>query len=143
MVEENKFIFSISFDPLTKLEMKPNDYLFTIKDEIVTTREKTINQAILDQLREIGRARNCSTLIAIDEEKLMDLVRKAEIFDILCQKLRFDTAKQYPDNTPIMSLWLNDYCKFGNFQVTDEIYCFLMKWAATHTYQHDIHLGNK
>ena len=127
MLEENKFIFSISFDPLTKLEMKPNDYLFTIKDEIVTCREKTINEAILAQLREIGRNRGCSTLIAIDEMKLMDLVHKAEIFDILNEKLDFDAARRYPTNEPIMAIFANKYLQLLEVPVTEELYTFLEK----------------
>lgn len=127
MVEENKFIFSISFDPLTKLEMKQNDYLFTIKDEIITCREQTINEAILAQLREIGKNRGCSTLIAIDETKLMDLVRKAEIFDILNEKFDFDVARRYPTNEPMMAIFANKYMQLLELPVSEELYTFLVK----------------
>lgn len=131
MLEENKFIYSISFDPLTKLELKPNDYLFTIKDEIVTVREKTINQAILDQLKEIGKARECSTLIAINEEKLMDLVRKAEMFDILNNNMYF-IPHMSDDGIPLVDLAINEHFRIGEFYITDEIYSFLIKNQYTH-----------
>lgn len=127
MVEENKFIYSISFDPLTKLEMKPNDYLFTIKDEIITCREKTINEHILAQLRDIGRNRGCSTLIVIDETKLMDLVHKAEIFDILNKKLDFDSARRYPTDEPMMAIFANKYLQLLEVPVSEELYTFLEK----------------
>lgn len=131
MLEENKFIYSISFDPLTKLELKPNDYLFTIKDEIVTVREKTINQAILDQLKEIGKAHDCSTLIAINEEKLIDLVRKAEMFDILNNNFHF-IPHMSCDGLPTVDLLYNEHFRIGEFYITDEIYKFLIKNQYTH-----------
>lgn len=131
MLEENKFIYSISFDPLTKLELKPNDYLFTIKDEIVTVREKTINQAILDQLQEIGKSRECSTLIAINEEKLIDLVRKAEIFDILNNNMQFIPCRSN-DGIPSVDLLFNKHFRISGFYITDEIYDFLIKNQYKH-----------
>ena len=131
MLEENKFIYSISFDPSTKLRLQPNDYIFTIKDEIVTVREKTINKAILDQLAEIGKSHECSTLIAINEGKLMDLVRKAELFDILNNNMHF-IPHMSDDGIPKVDLLINEHFRIGEFYITDEIYNFLIKNQYTH-----------
>jgi len=84
MKEEDKFVFTISCNP--RFETTPKDDITSITEKICTMRIKQIDEGIIGQLREIGRENGVNTLIAIDESKVLNFIKKVEAFEIIKSK---------------------------------------------------------
>ena len=81
MNEEHKFIYRIVCEP--KLDVKEENDIYSITQKITTARLKLIDEGIIGQLREIMREKGITELIAIDESKVLRMLKDLELFEIM------------------------------------------------------------
>lgn len=81
MGENEKFIVRISCDP--KIEPFGEDFSTKFVDKILTLRVEKVNESVISQLRELMKEKGINELIAIDESKVLEIVKKAQAFDII------------------------------------------------------------
>lgn len=131
MNDENKFVFTISCHaPIVIESIKEDQIIPCIKDKIITMRHEMINEAILKSIQEIGKRDGINSLIVVDEDKLMDIVHKAELLDLIVSNpLEIGCARRYPDNMPMMAL----FAQSGKFRIiekpiSEELFHFLEKY---------------
>lgn len=138
MNNEDKFVFTISCHaPIVIESIKEDQIIPCIKDKIISMRHETINEAILKTMQEIGKRDGINSLIIIDEDKLMDMVHKAALFDILVSKpLDISCIRRNPDNFPTMVL----SAQSGKFiisekPITEELFSFIKKYEFERRYK--------
>lgn len=79
MNEKEKFIVRISCDP----KIQPTDIGAKIVDNVLTLRVEKVNESVISQLRELMKEKGINELFAIDESKVLEIVKKAQAFDIV------------------------------------------------------------
>lgn len=79
MGENEKFIVRISCDP----KIEPNDIGAKIVDKMLTLRVEKVNESVISQLRELMKEKGINELIAIDESKVLEMVKKSQAVDII------------------------------------------------------------
>ena len=82
MGENEKFIVRISCEP----KIEPNDIGAKIVDKMLTLRVEKVNESVISQLRELMKEKGINELIAIDESKVLEMVKKSQAFDIISKK---------------------------------------------------------
>lgn len=82
MGENEKFIVRISCDP----KIEPNDIGAKLVDKTLTLRVEKVNESVISQLRDLMKEKGVNELYAIDESKVLEMVKKAQAFDIISQK---------------------------------------------------------
>ena len=81
MGEKEKFIVRISCNP--KIEPFGEDFSTKFVDKILTLRVEKVNESVISQLRELMKEKGINELFAIDESKVIEIVKKAQAFDII------------------------------------------------------------
>lgn len=84
MGEKEKFIVRISCDP--KIEPFGEDFSTKFVDKILTLRVEKVNESVISQLRDLMKEKGVNELYAIDESKVLEIVKKAQAFDIISKK---------------------------------------------------------
>ena len=84
MGEKEKFIVRISCDP--KIEPFGEDFSTKFVDKILTLRVEKVNESVISQLRDLMKEKGVNELYAIDESKVLEIVKKAQAFDIIKEK---------------------------------------------------------
>ena len=84
MGEKEKFIVRISCDP--KIEPLGEDFSTKFVDKILTLRVEKVNESVISQLRDLMKEKGVNELYAIDESKVLEIVKKAQAFDIISKK---------------------------------------------------------
>ena len=84
MGEKEKFIVRISCDP--KIEPFGEDFSTKFVDKILTLRVEKVNESVISQLRDLMKEKGINELYAIDESKVLEIVKKAQAFDIIKEK---------------------------------------------------------
>lgn len=97
MNEKEKFIVRISCDP----KIETNDIGAKLVDKTLTLRAEKVNESVISQLRDLMKEKGINELFAIDESKVLEIVKKAQVFDIIKSKnvdthsLRHLTLEEY------------------------------------------------
>lgn len=116
MDDKEKFIVRISCEP----KITPTDIGAKIVDKMLTLRVEKVNESIISQLRDLMKEKGVNELIAIDESKVLEIVKKAQAFDVII-------AKCVHPLTFAMSSNCKDYNKIvcDSKKLTDEEYDLL------------------
>ena len=80
--DKEKFVVRISCEP----KITPTDISAEIVDKMLTLRVEKVNEIVISQLRDLMREKGINELIAIDESKALEMVKKAQAFDIVRNK---------------------------------------------------------
>lgn len=79
MDDKEKFIVRISCEP----KITPTDIGAEIVDKMLTLRVEKVNEIVISQLRDLMKEKGVNELIAIDESKVLEMVKKAQALDVL------------------------------------------------------------
>ena len=98
MDDKEKFIVRISCEP----KITPTDIGAKFVDKMLTLRVEKVNESVISQLRELMKEKGINELIAIDESKVLEMVKKAQALDIFKEHELADTLFSYlkVDKTP-------------------------------------------
>lgn len=81
-IDKEKFIVRISCEP----KITPTDIGTKIVDKTLTLRVEKVNESVISQLRDLMKEKGVNELIAIDESKVLEMVKKAQAFNIIKEK---------------------------------------------------------
>jgi hypothetical protein len=84
MKETDKFIVRICCEP--QIKIADDDGITSFAQKITTMRVEKIDEGIIGQLREIMRTKGITELFAIDESKVLQLVKEHKAFEIIKEK---------------------------------------------------------
>ena len=84
MKETDKFIVRICCEP--QIKIVDDDGMASFNQKIVTMRVEKIDEGIIGQLREIMRLKGITELFAIDESKVLQLVKEHKALEIIKNK---------------------------------------------------------
>lgn len=116
MEDRNKFAYVLKCNPIP--EIKPNDdgTGYTLPQRIASIRLNNVNDAVLNQLREVGKDKGIEDLIVIDEYKVADMVKRAKAYDLISMKQ--------------VDMWLVNHCDYKNYvrirknaNIDTKVYC--------------------
>lgn len=116
MEDRNKFAYVLKCNPIP--DIKPNDdgTGYTLPQRIASIRLNNVNDAVLNQLREVGKDKGIEDLIVIDEYKVADMVRRAKAYDLIALKQ--------------VDMWLVNHCDYRNYirirknaNIDTKVYC--------------------
>ena len=104
MEETQKFIYRIVCEP--KITEDYTDFTSKLVTNLATTRLRAIDDSVISNLRELGKEKNIDFLIAIDESKVLQLVKEHQVLETIKTKecnihalilhtRRFDTPDGY------------------------------------------------
>lgn len=82
MNDNDKFIVKISCEP----KIEPTDIGAKIVDKMLTLRVEKVNESVISQLRDLMKEKGINELYAIDESKVLEIVKKAQAFEIIKEK---------------------------------------------------------
>jgi hypothetical protein len=88
MNDDYKFLYKIVCEPKLQSESKFIDGQFTTKvfNNLSTVRLRAIDDSIICRLRELGREKNIDLLVAIDESKVLKMVKSLKALEIIKEK---------------------------------------------------------
>ena len=116
MEDRNKFAYVLKCTPVIELKAKDDEPFLSLPQRIASIRLQNINDHILKELRQVGIDKNINDLIAIDEHKVADMVRRAKAYDLI-------TMKQ-------VDMWLVNHCDYENYvrirksaNIDNKVYC--------------------
>ena len=135
MNEEHKFIYRIVCEPkiTNNDKLLDGNFVSNLVTNMATMRLRAIDDSIICNLREIGREKNIDLLIAIDESKVMKMVKDLERLeeikeiakrynwdDITSEIFNVKTDKKYRDlfNSAIVDIQ-KDYRKARALEVIE------------------------
>ena len=79
MDDKEKFIVRISCDP----KITPTDIGAKFVDKMLTLRAEKVNEIVISQLRDLMKEKGINELIAIDESKVLEMVKNAQALEII------------------------------------------------------------
>lgn len=82
MDDKEKFVVRISCEP----KITPTDIGAEIVGKMLTLRVEKVNESVISQLRDLMKEKGINELIAIDESKVLEIVKKAQAFDVIKEK---------------------------------------------------------
>ena len=85
MNEEEKFVVRISCEP----KITPTDISAEIVDKMLTLRAEKVNEIVISQLRDLMKEKGVNELIAIDESKVLEIVKKAQVLNHIEESLKY------------------------------------------------------
>ena len=81
MKETDKFIVRICCEP--QIKIVDDDGMASFTQKITTMRVEKIDEGIIGQLREIMRIKGITELFAIDESKVLQLVKEHKALELI------------------------------------------------------------
>ena len=115
MEDRNKFAYVLKCNPIP--DVKPSDdNTTTLTQRIASIHLKNINDAVLNNLRQVGKEKGITDLIVIDEYKVADMVKRAKAYDLIALKQ--------------VDMWLVNHCDYRNYirirkqaNIDTKVYC--------------------
>ena len=133
MKDEYRFVTAIHIDNQKFPEIKEDNLGSLIAgyvEKMAVKRVKAFDNAIIDNIREIGRENGIDLLAVIDEEKLLNMALRLEKLDealeIIKELFDFDFAIRYGDNQPMIKITNKRNGQYWELPETNEI-CDLLK----------------
>lgn len=115
MEDRNKFAYVLKCNPVVELKPTNEDH-FTIPQRIASIHLQNVNDAVLNELRQVGKDKGINDLIVIDEYKVMDMVKRAKAYDLIAMKQ--------------VDMWLVNHCDYENYirirksaKIDTKVYC--------------------
>lgn len=120
---------SKEFTPLKLLKELPEDYKFvyrikaceckvdfdtnTMVDKILSTRTKKVDEEVIRQLRDIGKAKGINELILINESKVLKMIKSLKAFEIIKELLYLKVIQLLPNDSDTRL-----FVECGNFKAS-------------------------